>query len=300
MGARWKNCVNEKTQYKCKTPPTGERTGENLDGKIGFDLTKLVTDADHFRSGPVADDIFTTLKANSIASGSEVDVTGIDNSPRPPTPMQILDGPWNDVAQKYMSMHKLSRGERLAMGGVRHVYHQTSMDACKAILKTGFRTGINGIIGNGMYFAEKSIETGRKTRHYGCMIEVLVRFGRIYNAGEGYGTNPPKRDRLLQMGFDAVTVVDVTQAHYGREFEIYHKDQIVDMFAYPCMARWTHCVNDKTQDKCKTPPTGERIGEHLYGKGGFDLSKLSCSTDDFRFAPIATDILIAPNEPIAV
>jgi hypothetical protein len=143
---------------------------------------------------------------------------------RPTTPTEILEGPWDDAAQKYMSIHKLPRGERLVMGGVRHVYHQTSMEACKAILKTGFRTGINGIIGDGIYFAERSLETGRKTRHYGCMIEVLVRLGRVYNAGEGYGTNPPNRDRLLQMGFDSVTVVDPTQAHYGREFEIYHQD----------------------------------------------------------------------------
>merc|ERR1712151_777188 len=173
-------------------------------------------------------------------------------------------------------------------------------EACKAIIKNGFRTGIPGIIGNGMYFAEKSIETGRKTRHYGCMIEVLVRLGRVYNAGEGYGTNPPKGDRLLQMGFDAVTVVDVTKEHYGREFEIYHKDQIVDMFAYPCMGRSTQCVNEKTQYKCKTPPTGERTGENLDGKSGFDLTKVAWSADNFRSVPVARDILKAPGGTIAV
>merc|ERR1712232_663532 len=102
----------------------------------------------------------------------------------------------------------------------------------------------------------------------------------------GYNTNPPKGDQLLQMGFDAVTVVDVSKQHFGREFEIYHKDQILDMFAYPCDGRWTDCDD---HHKCKTPPSGVRTGPNLNGKTGFDLSKLACDPNDFRSRPPAGD-----------
>jgi hypothetical protein len=174
------------------------------------------------------------------------------------------------------------------------------MEACPSIFRNGFKTGIKGIIGSGMYFAEKSVETGRKTRHYGCMIEVLVRLGRIYDAGEGYNTNPPDGGRLLQMGYDAVTVVDTSNEHFGREFEIYHKDQIVDMTAYPCDGRWTHCENERLQYKCKGPPSGVRTGPNLFRKDSFYLDKLACDANDYRAQPLAEDSFAEPPEDVAV
>jgi hypothetical protein len=142
-------------------------------------------------------------------------------------------------------------------------------------------------MGDGIYFAEDPAATGRKTRHYGCMIEVLVRLGRIYDLGEGYG-HQTNGEWLLHHGYDAATVVDMTKEHYGREFQIFYKDQVVDMLAYPCDGTWTDCEDQATQYKCKTPPTGKRTGSNLSGKANFtedEWSSIPCQPSNYSLSP---------------
>jgi hypothetical protein len=172
-----------------------------------------------------------------------------------------------------------SRGQRLCDGGVHHVYHQTSIEACQSILKHGFRHGVPGIIGSGIYFAESPAATGRKTRHYGCMLEVQVRLGRIYDMGKGYLAHPPQGAQLEAMGYDTVTIEDISRTHFGREYEIFYQDQVADMFAYPCDGTWVH----------NEPPSGNRTGDFLNGKSKFDDASPVCSPSDFHARPRLAD-----------
>jgi len=153
------------------------------------------------------------------------------------------------------------------------------MEACQSILKHGFRHGVPGIIGSGIYFAESPAATGRKTRHYGCMLEVQVRLGRIYDMGKGYYAHAPQGAQLNAMGYDTVTIEDISRTHFGREYEIFYEDQIVDMFAYKCDGTW---VNNK-------PPSGNRTGDFINGKSKFDDPSPPCSPADFNEKPRLAD-----------
>jgi hypothetical protein len=123
------------------------------------------------------------------------------------------------------------------------------------------------------------------------MIEVLVRLGSIYDMGKG-SEHQTTGQWLLQNGYDAATVVDITEDHYGREFEIFYKDQVVDMLAYTCDGTWTNCeysyTTEATQYNCKTPPTGKRTGSNYGGKANFtedEWSSIPCQPSEYSLSP---------------
>jgi hypothetical protein len=146
---------------------------------------------------------------------------------------------------------KMDREERLCAGQLLHLYHQTTMEACPLILATGFRKGVPGLLGAGIYFTESAEVTGWKALHWGCLVEVYVQVGHVKDLGNGrVFANGDGRDLGLEMntmGYDSMT----TNLE-GVEWAVYYKDQVTDMIAYPCYKNGTkipgdNCVNDRCE-----------------------------------------------------
>lgn len=95
------------------------------------------------------------------------------------------------------------------------LFHQTSIENAKEICKSKtMKLGSNGICGAGIYFAEYAMDTFRKARNKGVILECRVDLGRIKEHKLGEELDK-KRVKLL--GYDSV-VVKWTN---GKEYVIY-------------------------------------------------------------------------------
>jgi len=91
--------------------------------------------------------------------------------------------------------------------GLVTVFHQTSPEACQAIVKSSFRPGSDGWCGGAIYFAlspeatkTKAIADDSKT---GCVIEAGVDVGRVSYQGGDCGHKWEKQE-FLQTGYDSI------------------------------------------------------------------------------------------------
>jgi hypothetical protein len=71
------------------------------------------------------------------------------------------------------------RTVRLQHGKVKILFHQTTMEACKAIVETGFRIGSDAHWGPGIYGTTRKSDTFKLTTSRGCIIKYEARVGNI-------------------------------------------------------------------------------------------------------------------------
>ncbi|KAA6402919.1 MAG: hypothetical protein EZS28_001560 [Streblomastix strix] len=81
-------------------------------------------------------------------------------------------------------------------------YHQTSREAARQIIQTGFRPGTGGIAGGGIYFALNVEDTNRKAHQKGVILKCQVDIGRtkIMKQMEPQLTG----EQLKKQGYDSV------------------------------------------------------------------------------------------------
>jgi ubiquitin C len=115
----------------------------------------------------------------------------------------------------------LHLSERL-LGGLR-LYHCTSRENAEQIKRYGFRCGVGGLAGGGIYFAECAADASRKAHNSGVVLECEVDLGRMRSLDHN-GDSSMTLSRLNMMGFDSVSI-----ARFGTEYCIYepHRARVV-------------------------------------------------------------------------
>ncbi|KAA6388880.1 MAG: putative Aurora kinase [Streblomastix strix] len=99
--------------------------------------------------------------------------------------------------QQQQQQNKRNKTENIIAG-----YHQTSAQAARSIMQTGFRPGNRGIAVGGIYFALNRADTERKAHQKGVILECQVDVGscKIMKQMEPQLTG----DELKRQGFDSV------------------------------------------------------------------------------------------------
>lgn len=136
------------------------------------------------------------------------------------------------------------RERRLKAGATMKLYHQTTMPACKSILKTGFRIGSYGLAGGGVYFAHRPWHTQFKAQAWGCMVEALVRTGHVKQLPHKGQRNLTATDMVTE-GYDSSWLPRGKPHGAMPEWVVYFRDQIIQITAY------------------KSKRNGQRAGEYL-------------------------------------
>ena len=101
---------------------------------------------------------------------------------------------YNETSEDLPTL-KSSSGGHHHRGRVLTLYHQTSVSAGYAILRSGFRRGHIGFCGGGIYFATSKGATYGKAvgvdSHHGFIIQAQVDVGRVHTKGR-YCTSSPR------------------------------------------------------------------------------------------------------------
>ncbi|CAJ1337070.1 unnamed protein product, partial [Effrenium voratum] len=112
---------------------------------------------------------------------------------------------------------------------------QTSPQACKAILKTGFRRGSDGWCGGAIYFAMSPQATKTKAigtqSQGGCVIEARVDVGRVAYLGGDCGG----KKEQVPSGYDSVSF----DPGDGKEVVIWDKSRVKSMKIIPYDPAWS-------------------------------------------------------------
>ncbi|CAJ1386254.1 unnamed protein product [Effrenium voratum] len=105
------------------------------------------------------------------------------------------------------------------------LYHQTSPEAAREILRSQkMRRGSGGLAGGGIYFADSKEATNKKAHKRGVILQASVRLGKVKAVcGTAYNTTFTS---LQSEGFDSVKVLDRPT---GIEYVVYSWDQVSDI-----------------------------------------------------------------------
>jgi len=126
------------------------------------------------------------------------------------------------------------------------VYHQTSPEACRGIMATGFRLGHGGWCGNAIYFAltPQATKTKAITPHsgIGCMLEAVVDVGNKlrypccrYCGGRQDEHVYWTEAQLTSKGYDSIEI----DPGDGPEIIVYNKARILRLKEIPFDPAWT-------------------------------------------------------------
>ncbi len=111
------------------------------------------------------------------------------------------------------------------------LYHQTTPQAGKSILATGFHPGQSGICGGAIYFTGSPKDTDAKTvGGRGFIIEAVVDMGRMKEM-DAWCDPSMTGEKLKAMGYDSMTldrghVRECILVAHCREYIIYDASQI--------------------------------------------------------------------------
>ena len=100
------------------------------------------------------------------------------------------------------------------------LYHQTSPENANKILKEGFKLGLNGLAGRGIYFASNQHDTSHKARSLGAILECKVRLGKAIEI-DTEGEDITYKD-LKSWGGDSVLI----PRRGGDEYVVYNPKQV--------------------------------------------------------------------------
>ena len=115
----------------------------------------------------------------------------------------------------------LQREARL-QGTAQTLYHQTSPENAKAILKSGIMLpGSGGLAGGGIYFATTDTDTDHKALSHGVVLVADVRLGQVLTINRN-GDSTITFESLQRRGYDSVLIPRTG----GREYVVYHPDQV--------------------------------------------------------------------------
>jgi len=127
-------------------------------------------------------------------------------------------------------------------GGILTVYHQTSPQACKAILASSFRPGSDGHCGGAIYFAMSPEATKTKAigtqSQGGCVIQAKVDVGRVKKEGPRCG-HKWKQGELRSQGFDSIEF----DPGDGQEVVIFNSNRVKSMKIIPYNNAWRPTYN---------------------------------------------------------
>lgn len=131
------------------------------------------------------------------------------------------------------------RAERLLQGKKKILFQQTDMEACEAIVETGFRLGSDAHWGPAIYGTTKRMDTFKLTSRRGCMIKYEAKVGAISDHTQvdaavwGLLNNKLHRNfkgpKLIKKGIDSVHACWAGMD----EWIVYFADQTVVLEACP-------------------------------------------------------------------
>ena len=130
------------------------------------------------------------------------------------------------------SSPKSSRRKRLNQGSTKTLYHQTSRNVAKKIIKSQtMKRGSGGIVGGGIYFAVSSADTDRKAHNNGVILKCKVRLGKIKKVTTSSNSDSDiTHTSLSNSGHDSVLVTYTT----GNEHVVYNWDQVHTIRYHSC------------------------------------------------------------------
>lgn len=113
------------------------------------------------------------------------------------------------------------------------LYHQTSPEAAASILKEGFKLGLKGACGGGIYFATNPKDTDRKAKHRGTILKAQVVLGKTIVLGR---TEAFSLISLVSRGYSSIRLT----AFHGDEYVIFNPLQIRSVECYSSSSKLTH------------------------------------------------------------
>ena len=120
-----------------------------------------------------------------------------------------------------MAIAKNKRYERIS-SNIKILYHQTSLDAAKAIQQSGkMRRGSTGMANGGIYFAISKQDTDRKAKQRGTILTCRVKLGNVKSISAS-GDTTITFTNLINQGYDSVRIPRTN----GEEFLVYNSDQV--------------------------------------------------------------------------
>ena len=121
--------------------------------------------------------------------------------------------------------------------GLVTAYHQTSPQACKAIVNSAFRPGSDGHCGGAIYFAMSPEATKTKAigtqSQSGCVIEAKIEVGRVKYEGANCG-HKWNKDEFKQTGYDSISF----DPGDGPEVVIFEASRVKRMRIIPYNNAW--------------------------------------------------------------
>jgi len=152
-------------------------------------------------------------------------------------------------------------------GQVLRLFHQTSPEAGRSILKTGFRVGSGGLCGPAIYFSPSAKDTDVKAvGGRGFIIEAMVDMGRMKHMS-GQCDHSMNAAKMRQHGWDSITL---DRGGFGEcwflphcyEYIIYDKHRIKSMkgYQYNGFSSWFH-RNVQAQPSGEKAQSGSRVVE---------------------------------------
>jgi len=125
-----------------------------------------------------------------------------------------------------------ARHKRLREGEVIKVYHQTTQDACKAIIDSRFYVGQYGLAGGGIYTATTAGLTFWKAQKFGCIIELYIATGKVKELPY-HGDQSITLEAVVNGGYDSTWLPRGVPHGAAPEYVVYFSDQVLAMAAYP-------------------------------------------------------------------
>ncbi|KAA6366652.1 MAG: hypothetical protein EZS28_037821 [Streblomastix strix] len=112
------------------------------------------------------------------------------------------NGKIGKIPKGKLKKQQLEQNQRKAPENIITGYHQTSAEAARSIIASGFRVGAGDIVGGGIYFALTKEDTERKAHQKGVILQCDVDVGscKIMQQLEPQLTG----DELKKQGFDSV------------------------------------------------------------------------------------------------
>jgi len=148
---------------------------------------------------------------------------------------KIVSADWVDMPIRIGSISRdIPKDHRMT------VYHQTSPEACKGIMRSNFRLGKGGWCGKGIYFALTPNATRQKavteSSGHGCMLEVVVDVGRIGRYKQCGKYNSMGLRKLNRAGYD--TILFEPPEKTGDEVIIFEPWRVISKKIMPFEKSW--------------------------------------------------------------
>lgn len=129
-----------------------------------------------------------------------------------------------DLFNYYKNNQKPQISDSNDVENIKTLYHQTSKQNAKSILKSGcMYPGVSGLAGGGVYFATNPKDTNHKAINKGVILECEVALGRVKTISPNGSDIKPKQ--LYNDGYQSVLI----PRSGGLEYVVYNHEHIISI-----------------------------------------------------------------------